>query len=174
LSAKKLATSGWQLTFYQDDFETPGISPRKASCRKHSRHSPNFRRNARGRPQILQRLCLRVENLGFFTFCGLVLLSVPSFTRFAVVAKFAPNHFLQSPDLVKLITGIASYQDIALTTPQRTASYQDIALATPQRNASYQGIALAMPQPRRQNRPFRGCAPHALNGIPKCFNSDRA
>jgi len=48
---------------------------------------PNFRKNARGRPQILQRLCLRVENFGFFTFCGFTLLSAASFTRFAVVAK---------------------------------------------------------------------------------------
>jgi hypothetical protein len=48
---------------------------------------PNLRMYARGRPQILQRLCLRVENLGFFTLCGLTLLSAPSLTRFAVVAK---------------------------------------------------------------------------------------
>jgi hypothetical protein len=32
-------------------------------------------------------LCLRVENLGFFTFCGFTLLSAASLTRFAVVAK---------------------------------------------------------------------------------------
>jgi hypothetical protein len=37
---------------------------------------PNLRKKARGRPQSLQRLCLRVENLGFLA----------SFTRFAVVA----------------------------------------------------------------------------------------
>src|ERR1700748_3617430 len=49
---------------YQDDFATPGISPRSAKPRKHNRQTPNFRRYARGRPQILQRLCLRVENLG--------------------------------------------------------------------------------------------------------------
>src|SRR5271156_4194662 len=49
---------------YHDDFETPGISPCSASCRKHKRHKPNLRRYARGRPQRLQRLCLRVENLG--------------------------------------------------------------------------------------------------------------
>jgi len=55
---------------------------------------PNFRRKARGRPQILHRLCLRVENFGFLTFCGFTLLSAPSFTRFAVVAKFAPNYQL--------------------------------------------------------------------------------
>jgi len=29
---------------YQDDFETPGISPRKARPRKQSRHTPNLRR----------------------------------------------------------------------------------------------------------------------------------
>ena len=72
---------------YHDDFETPGISPRSAKPRKHKRQMPNLRMYARGRPQILQRLCLRVENFGFFTFCGLTLLSAPSFTRFAVVAK---------------------------------------------------------------------------------------
>ena len=64
------------LPNYHDDFETPGISPRSASCRKHKRQMPNLRRNARGRPHSLQRLCLRVENLGFFA----------SFTLFAVVA----------------------------------------------------------------------------------------
>ena len=62
---------------HQDDFETPGISPRSANPRKHRRHRPNLRRYARGRPQILQRLCLRVENFGFLA----------SLTRFAVVAK---------------------------------------------------------------------------------------
>src|SRR6202030_1554247 len=46
--------------FYQDDFETPGISPRSAKPRKHRRQRPNLRRYARGRPQILQRSCLRV------------------------------------------------------------------------------------------------------------------
>jgi hypothetical protein len=55
---------------YHDDFETPGISPRSASWRKHKRQMPNLRRNARGRPHRLQRLCLRVENFGFFTFSG--------------------------------------------------------------------------------------------------------
>jgi hypothetical protein len=64
-------------TFYQEDFETPGISPRSANWRKHKRQMPNFRRKARGRPHSLQRLCLRVENLGFLA----------SLTRFAVVAK---------------------------------------------------------------------------------------
>src|SRR5581483_6280012 len=52
-------------TVYQEDFETPGISPRSANCRKHKRQMPNFRRKARGRPHNLQRLCFREENLGF-------------------------------------------------------------------------------------------------------------
>src|SRR5246127_5759402 len=80
---------------YQDDFETPGISPLSASPRKHNRQMPNLRRYARGRPQILQRLCWRVENFGFLTFCGLTLLSAPSFTLFAVVA-ITPDPSLRS------------------------------------------------------------------------------
>src|SRR5205823_13952835 len=51
---------------YQDDFETPGISPRSANPRKHRRQMPNFRRYPRGLPHSLQRLCRRVENLGFW------------------------------------------------------------------------------------------------------------
>jgi hypothetical protein len=54
---------------------------------------------------------LRVENFGFFTFCGFVLLSVPSFTRFAVVAKFAPNSL--PPISGPAINDLASYQGIA-------------------------------------------------------------
>src|SRR5215470_100342 len=73
---RALRTFEWGFP-YQDDFETPGISPRKAKPRKHRRQIPNLRRYARGRPQILQRLCLRVENFGFLA----------SLTRFAVVAK---------------------------------------------------------------------------------------
>jgi hypothetical protein len=80
---------------YQDDFETPGISPRKASPRKHKRQMPNLRMYARGRPQILQRLCLRVENLGFFTLPGFTLLSAPSLTLFAVVANLSPRLYFQ-------------------------------------------------------------------------------
>jgi len=64
------------LPYHQEDFETPGISPRSASWRKHKRQMPNLRRKARGRPHSLQRLCLRVENLGFLA----------SLTLFAVVA----------------------------------------------------------------------------------------
>ena len=60
----KFRVGGTEPNPYQDDFATPGISPRSANPRKHNRHNPNFRRNARGRPQILQRLCRRVENFG--------------------------------------------------------------------------------------------------------------
>src|SRR5579864_1566650 len=95
-----LRNSGRELEPYQDDFATPGISPRKASPRKHKRHRPNLRKYPRGRPQSLQRLCRREENFGFFTFCGFTLLSVPSLTRFAVVANLAPSLQLlaQIPD----------------------------------------------------------------------------
>src|ERR1700754_130805 len=61
---------------YQLDFTTPGISPLSASERKQRRHTPNFRRKARGRPQSWQRLCWRDLNFGFLA----------SLTRFAVVA----------------------------------------------------------------------------------------
>src|SRR5215469_4971268 len=37
-------TTGDQRRFYQDDFETPGISPRRANCRKHNRQMPNLRK----------------------------------------------------------------------------------------------------------------------------------
>src|SRR5580693_4039029 len=66
------------LLFYQLDLTTPGISPLRASERKQRRHTPNLRRNARGRPQSWQRLCWRDLNFGFFA----------SLTRFAVVAMF--------------------------------------------------------------------------------------
>jgi hypothetical protein len=80
---------------YQDDFETPGISPRNARPRKHSRQIPNLRKYARGRPHNLQRLCRREENFGlgslpraksnFFSIFA-------SFTRFAVVnLPFTPG-----------------------------------------------------------------------------------
>src|SRR5258708_11955153 len=66
------------LLFYQLDLTTPGISPLRASERKQRRHTPNLRRNARGRPQSWQRLCWRDLNFGFLA----------SLTRFAVVAIF--------------------------------------------------------------------------------------
>ena len=75
LAHQPLATA-----FYQDDFETPGISPFSASERKHKRQMPNLRRYARGRPQILQRLCCRVENLGFlFALATCDVLAIVSF-----------------------------------------------------------------------------------------------
>jgi len=66
-NAPSMARLKPHLPNYQDDFETPGISPRNAKPRKHRRQIPNLRRKARGRPQIWQRLCLRVENLGRFS-----------------------------------------------------------------------------------------------------------
>src|SRR5882762_3316066 len=39
-----LANDRRPTTHYQDDFATPGISPRNASPRKHKRHRPNLRK----------------------------------------------------------------------------------------------------------------------------------
>src|ERR1022692_3064641 len=50
---------------YQLALTTPGTSPFSASCLKHSRQIPYFRRNARGRPQRQQRLRCRHLNFGF-------------------------------------------------------------------------------------------------------------
>src|ERR1700686_1032163 len=65
-----------QVTVYQLDLTTPGISPLSARLRKQRRQQPNLRRSARGRPQSWQRLCWRDLNFGFLA----------SLTRFAVVA----------------------------------------------------------------------------------------
>jgi hypothetical protein len=50
---------------YQEALETPGSSPRCAISRMHTRHSPNFRYTALGRPQRWQRVYARTANLGF-------------------------------------------------------------------------------------------------------------
>src|SRR5919206_3914168 len=50
---------------YQLLLRTPGIIPCNDSSRKHTRQMPNFRRNARERPQRWQRLCCRTANFGF-------------------------------------------------------------------------------------------------------------
>ena len=76
---------------YQLDLTTPGISPLRASPRKQRRHTPNFRRNALGRPQSWQRLCWRDLNFGLRA----------SLTRFAVVAivctLYSTCKLVQSP-----------------------------------------------------------------------------
>ena len=43
---------------------TPGISPARANLRKQIRHISNFRRYARGLPQLRQRVYLRTANFG--------------------------------------------------------------------------------------------------------------
>src|SRR5207302_6772232 len=50
---------------HQLDFVTPGMRPSAASVRKQMRHMPNLRRNARGRPQMRQRLWNLTLNLGW-------------------------------------------------------------------------------------------------------------
>jgi hypothetical protein len=54
--------------------------PASANSRKWIRHKPNLRYTARGRPQILQRLSRRVENLGVrFAFAIFDLLATPGY-----------------------------------------------------------------------------------------------
>src|SRR3982751_4651115 len=50
---------------YQEALETPGSSPRCAISRMHTRHRPNLRYTAFGRPQRWQRVYARTANLGF-------------------------------------------------------------------------------------------------------------
>jgi hypothetical protein len=60
---------------YQLALRTPGISPLSAKLRKQIRQMPNLRYTARGRPHILQRRTMRVENFGVradFAICPLV------------------------------------------------------------------------------------------------------
>src|ERR1044071_5118044 len=54
-----------EFSSHQLDLMTPGMSPRRASSRKQSRHISNLRRYARARPQRLQRLLMRTLNLIF-------------------------------------------------------------------------------------------------------------
>jgi hypothetical protein len=52
------------LALYQLALITPGMSPERASPRKQMRHSWNFLRYPRGRPQRRQRVYLRTANFG--------------------------------------------------------------------------------------------------------------
>jgi hypothetical protein len=52
------------LSSYQLDLRTPGISPLSDNSRKQIRQSPNFLRNARGRPHRWHRLRRRTANFG--------------------------------------------------------------------------------------------------------------
>jgi hypothetical protein len=52
------------VSLYQLAFLIPGINPCHANSRKQMRQSWNLRKYPPERPQMLQRLCLRVENFG--------------------------------------------------------------------------------------------------------------
>src|SRR5437762_13567852 len=58
------STSHLAPLHHQEAFRTPGIIPDSASSRKQMRHRPKRRRNARPRPQRLQRLWARTWNFG--------------------------------------------------------------------------------------------------------------
>ena len=84
---------------YQDALRTPGISPFSAISRKQMRHSPNLRRNARGRPQRVQRWIFRLLNFGFlFAFSTSAFFAI----RFRLVAgfTFALNSQKSKPDSI--------------------------------------------------------------------------
>src|SRR5918993_1586189 len=81
------------------------MSPSSASLRKQSRHSANLRRNARGRPQRLQRFRSRILNFGVLA----------SLAIFAVVAMFdycpscllgAERHAKQLQQLSRLLVAL--------------------------------------------------------------------
>ena len=74
---------------YQLAFTTPGIFPSRAIFLKQMRQMPNFRRNARGRPQIWQRLWARTANLGFlFAFTTIASRANCSLLSIVLVLKF--------------------------------------------------------------------------------------
>jgi hypothetical protein len=52
------------ISAYQLDLVTPGISPASARFRKQRRHSWNFLKYPRERPQRRHRLCARTLNFG--------------------------------------------------------------------------------------------------------------
>lgn len=96
---------------YQEDFRIPGISPSFAASRKHARHIPKSRMNARLRPQRKQRRTTRDLNLG------------GRFER-ATVDFFAMN-FLIHPELVEGLTFapgyspfLGSYDSVGLPRPK--------------------------------------------------------
>src|SRR5262245_60503267 len=79
-----LLQNTWTQSLYQLALTTPGISPLRASWRKHSLQMPNLRRNARGRPQRQQRLrCLH------WSFGVLARRAFSSFWSFAILAVVA-------------------------------------------------------------------------------------
>ena len=94
------------MILYHDDFTTPGSSPFSASPRKQMRQIPNLRMYPLGRPQFLQRLCLRDENLGFLA----------SFTRFAVVAipRLLPSYGILESSPAKPGPGPTSGLDLSV------------------------------------------------------------
>src|ERR1039458_5599137 len=85
------------LLHYQLALITPGISPLRASWRKHRRQMPNLRRKARGRPHRQQRLRWRVGSMsipGFFSALSnwdawRIFSNFRSFAILAVVAMFS-------------------------------------------------------------------------------------
>jgi hypothetical protein len=80
---------------YQLAFRTPGIIPFSERSRKQMRQSPNFRRNARDRPQRPQRLCCRTWNFGLrFDFSTIALRAIQKHSVFLSSQPTAISHQL--------------------------------------------------------------------------------
>src|SRR5208282_1664136 len=76
-------------TPYQLALITPGTSPASANCRKHIRHSLNFLKNPRGRPQRKQRFRWRQANFGFLPAAIDAAVAVAIFSSLAIFAVVA-------------------------------------------------------------------------------------
>jgi hypothetical protein len=68
---------------------TPGTSPASASYRKQIRHSLNFLKNPRGRPQRKHRLRCRQANFGFLPAAIDAAVAAAIFSSLAIFAVVA-------------------------------------------------------------------------------------
>src|SRR5260370_33105572 len=91
-------TSNICFLIYELSLVTPGISPFRASCRKHSRHSANLRRYPRGRPQRQQRFRSRQANFAVvfsaraFSMAALIFVSLAIFAVVAMLLLLPEGH----------------------------------------------------------------------------------
>src|SRR4029453_4085544 len=80
---------------YQEALDTPGSSPRCAISRMQTRHRPNLRGPAFGRPQRWQRVYARTANFGFRA-----ALRISAFFAISVLLEREAEELEQRPALV--------------------------------------------------------------------------
>jgi hypothetical protein len=96
-----------QTRFYQLAFRTPGINPFSDISRKQMRQSPNFRRNARERPQRPQRLCCRTGNFGLrLDFSTIALRAIQKHSVFLSDQPIAISHQLLRLLLIASVSAV--------------------------------------------------------------------